>query len=195
MKKIFYWIALLFLGCTSKNTNSVLQENNLNDTISLYSIEKSEETMRMEIRNANDSIYEWRRKEITDFCELFIDALKSKELKKIEDKIEFPLSVECFVNKEKGEIIDKSEFMLYSDSIFDNSFYREMEEFVKALKKSTKIYDYQIGYDLREEDFFTLGSNYVRFSPRDSLYDEYAIICRFEKRNGRYKLILVFCAG
>lgn len=193
MKKILYCIALLFLGCTCKNTNSVLQENNLNDTISLHSTTKSKKIMRVKTRNINDSIYEQRKKEIIDFCVLFIDALKSKELKNVEDKIEFPLSVECFINKEKGKIIDKNEYTLYYDSIFDSSFYREMDKYVKALKKSTKIYDYQIGYDLRNEDFFTLGANYVRSI--DSLYDEYAILFRFEKRKGKYKLIHVFCAG
>lgn len=193
MKIIFCCIALLFLGCTYKNTNGVLEGDNLNDTISLNSIKKTEKKPLVNSINDNDSIYEQRRKEIINFCTSFIDALKSKELENIEDKIEFPLPVECFKNKGKGKIIDKSEFVLYSDSIFDNSFYKEMDKYMNGLKNSNQIYDYQIGYDLRDSDFFVVGSNYFR--QIDSYNDGYSILFRFEKRKGKYKLILVFCAG
>ncbi|MDD3280589.1 MAG: hypothetical protein PHC83_03350 [Bacteroidales bacterium] len=193
MKIVVYCIIILFISNSCENSNKVLQKNNLNDTISLYSIEKSKDTMRVETRNINDSIYEQRRKERIDFCVIFMDALKSKELKNIEDKIEFPLSVECFVTKEKGKVIDKKDFILYFDSIFDDSFYKEMDKYMNGLKNSDQIYDYQIGYDLRDSDFFVVGSNYFR--QIDSYNDEYSILFRFEKRKGKYKLILVFCAG
>jgi hypothetical protein len=124
MKRIYFCVALLFLLFNCKKTNEVLQENNLCDTIRLYSIEESEDRTIEETRSINNSIYEQRRKEIINFCTSFIDALKSKELENIEDKIEFPLSVECFVTKEKGKVIDKKDFILYFDSIFDDSFYK-----------------------------------------------------------------------
>jgi|BioPla2DNA2_1021312.scaffolds.fasta_scaffold42668_1 hypothetical protein len=193
MKRIYFCVALLFLLFNCKKTNEVLQENNLCDTIRLYSIEESEDRTIEETRSINNSIYEQRRKEIINFCTSFIDALKSKELENIEDKIEFPLSVECFVTKEKGKVIDKKDFILYFDSIFDDSFYKEMDKYMNGLKNSDQIYDYQIGYDLRDSDFFVVGSNYFR--QIDSYNDGYSILFRFEKRKGKYKLILVFCAG
>ncbi|MDR2955076.1 MAG: hypothetical protein LBV43_08345 [Prevotella sp.] len=143
--------------------------------------------------NIDSSIYEDRKNEIIIFCISFMEALKSKELDSIVDKIEFPLEVECFIQKGKGKVIEREEFLSYYDSIFDNTFFIKIEEYANSLKKGSLVYDYQLGYDLRNEDFFTLGVNYVKKT--DVIHDKYARIFRFEKRKGKYKLILIFCAG
>lgn len=185
---------LFFFLYSCKNTSGDLDKNSLSDTIRLHSTSESRETIKEEINIINDSIYDQRKNEIIDFCILFIDALQLKDLKNIEDKIEFPLSVECFVTKERGKIINKNDFINYFDSIFDDSFYKEMDKYVSRLKNSNKIYDYQVGYDLRNEDYFVVGANYLRQIDSD-YYDGYSLLFRFEKRKGKYKLILVFCAG
>ena len=66
-----------------------------------------------------------------------------------------------------------------------------MDKYVSRLKNSNKIYDYQVGYDLRNEDYFVVGANYLRQIDSD-YYDGYSLLFRFEKRKGKYKLILVF---
>lgn len=194
MKKIILYVLSLLLYCAcsdGQNRVKSSQDNTPIDT-NYYLLDKIPEEKEI-LKSADSSIYKARKEEIVTFCISLMETLKSKELDRILDIIEFPLEVECFAHHERGKVIEKEEFLSYYDSIFGDAFFTEMEEYANSVRETSFIYDYQSGHDLRDEDFFTLGLNYIR--EVDGTDDEYGRIFRFEKREGKYKLILVFCAG
>jgi hypothetical protein len=198
MKSIFKYLVLILL-CYSCNTDNKMSKSN-------EQCNKKKEFKKNENSNnlidfrtsivASDSIYEKRRDERLDFCRVFVNALKKRDLKEIENKIEFPFFIECFVGKQKGDTVSKIEFISYYDRIFDNVLIEEMERYIYSLNNSNSIYDFQKGFDLRDDDFFTLSTSYKKPYENNGIEEnfEYSRLFRFEKRNDRFKLIIVFCA-
>lgn len=136
------------------------------------------------------------KEELIVFCDLFVSAIQSNNIEDVKNVIDFPIWVECFKDFDEyhgftfGDTITVDDFFKYRKLIFDNTFFNEVKEFKTLLKEDNTEDKIDYGFD-RETFHFRISTSHGK----DDEWDGTNRLFRFEKRENKYKLVLVFCAG
>ena len=208
MKNIVLYVicfTLLLLSCNRKAIHSA--DNSDSCKSASYIIEDSinKDTIFIEEDDfdysffENDSIQDAfltqeKREELIAFCDLFIASIQSNNIEKIKEVIVFPMWVECFKDWTYGDTITTDNFYKYRKRIFDDTFFKSMKEYRGFLNR-------EIGKDTvcgMGASFFIIYAHYFFELPEEykgTLDGKKTRIFRFEKRDDKYKFMLVFCAG
>jgi hypothetical protein len=131
------------------------------------------------------------REELLTFCDLFVSVIQSDNIEEIKNVVDFPIWVECFKDFTYGDTITVDNFFQYKRLIFDDIFFKDMQEFKTLLKKDKIENKIDYGFDMKTSHF-RISTSYQR----DEEYGfESCRLFRFEKLENKYKLVLVYCAG
>jgi hypothetical protein len=102
----------------------------------------------------------------------------------------YPLFVECYSDKSKGDSLEKKQIQEFSESIFGAEFISEINT---ILMDSTK---FSACFVFKENKWnFAISANYLRQSDMPGFKDEYSRLFRFYLIENQMKLVFVYCAG
>lgn len=122
-----------------------------------------------------------------DFWNQFIDFIESKSNNQFEQFIEFPISIECYLNGQQGkEIKSIEEFISVKDQVFSEVFLAQLYDF----SPTQAINEYKRVYHNDKSQIFI-----YEVSIQEGLGEEMGIHYKFSRVNKAWKLVEVYCVG
>lgn len=187
-KLILIFVLLLATACSAniKKERNIEKENRYSKIANV-----NEESTSC----INNSVSPSVKNEIIVFCDLFASAIQSRNMAEIKNVIRFPIWVECFKDRSRGDTINQDDFLQYQELVFDSLFFKEIRDFNRELT----LYDTlskKRDSDISEKHFIlSVPYLYQEDFEEETYFFEKNRLFRFEKDDDSYKLVLVFCAG
>ena len=140
-----------------------------------------------------ESAFNEKKKELIEFCDMFVSAIQSDNIKDVSCVIDFPIWVECFKDVKSGDFIfgdtiTVDNYFRYRTLLFDDDFFRAVMNFKVNANENSKIVE-----NYERNSFFIIST--ATGDKNEFGLEGMCRVFRFENNNNQYKLVLVFCAG